>query len=184
MYRIFGTNAKTGGGVLFFSSWCTFQHRNYGIFACWANFGCFVVYLRTFWCIFSLLNRHGLCQMFYTSDIPDSILPGKTWRVRLFMQKNENIGFWSNCQSFCKFLLKYKVNPVILWKIQPEHGNFHRKFFKNLPKTEIFKCDLSRFWQIPCLLLNNVVAGWQNLAAFRRGQICKFYSVKYAIYTM
>ena len=50
-------------------------------------------------------------------------------KLRQFLQNSENIGgfnhlFWSNYQPFCKFLLKYKVNPVILGKTRLNLANF------------------------------------------------------------
>ena len=52
--------------------------------------------------------------------------------------------YWSNCQSFCNFLLKYRVTPVILWKIPPGYGNFAEtvifcfSFWQEYPSPDFF----------------------------------------------
>ena len=67
----------------------------------------------------------------------------------IFWQKIENVGcfthlFWTNWLSLCKFLLKYKATPVILWKIKPDFGKFYRKsnsscwFLKFYPSPKIY----------------------------------------------
>ena len=53
--------------------------------------------------------------------------------------------FWTNCQFLCNYPLKLKLTQVVLWKLKPEYGKFHRwcNFF------ELHKCHM---WQISCLI--------------------------------
>ena len=76
--------------------------------------------------------RHGICYMFYNSEIPEIFNCtrktqklwhfSKNWKCRMFFSYILN-----KLSFFCKFLVKNKVAPVILRKITPEFDKFHRK---------------------------------------------------------
>ena len=104
-----------------------------------------------------------LKNIFHYSTSWVVLAPSMQWRWEgwHFWQKIEKIEsftnlFRSNCQSFCKFLLKY--TPAILWKIKPEFGKLHKRvifrvnFWKFYPSLNIFytsaTCDKFHVWVI------------------------------------
>ena len=74
-----------------------------------------------------LSNDHIIClHISYYLEIKHpfsaNISISKIWECRMFCSF-----FWTNCQSFCRFLLKYKITSVILGNITPEFGKLQRK---------------------------------------------------------
>ena len=76
--------------------------------------------------------------MFYTSEIPFFSIYLKKRKSHNYWQKIDSGGCFTHllgtfCQFLCNYLLRYKLNPIILWKL-----NFHSKdifwryFSKNL----------------------------------------------------
>ena len=83
--------------------------------------------------------RQGIFKMFNTSKFPKNFN---------FTRKKTR-----NCQSFCKFLIKYKVSYFVKLKLQPEYVKFRRvtfhvsswKFYssqKNVICATCDKCDM------------------------------------------
>ena len=98
--------------------------------------------------------RHGICQIFYSSEIPNpfKFYPKETRKSQHFWQKIENWVCFTNLfstiyQFLCIYLLQYKLSPVILWKLLPEFGKFtelvigkHRHSHTRSRFLRAFKC--------------------------------------------
>ena len=114
-----------------------------------------------------VFGRHEICQMFYASEITEIFnFTQKNAHIATFLSKNWECGMFyfpilKKCQSFCTYILKYKVTLFIMWKIKPEFGKFHRmgnilhQFLRNLlkPKNILHKCHLwplskSGIWEL------------------------------------
>ena len=109
---------------------------------------------RTFISKLVAYTRHGICQnVLHQWDSQNVQFYPKKCVYRQFWQTIYNVGcfshlFWTNCQSFCKFLLKYKVNPVILGKTRLNLANFTEKEFFALV-IENFTQVHKYFTQVP-----------------------------------
>ena len=139
--------------------------------------------------------------MFYTTVwFPNfSILPERNaWIAPFLVKKNVDTRcfthlFWSNCQCFCKFLIKYKANPVILWKFSLDTAIFTVIiiFLKIYPSPDIFTLvpfvHLFHVWlSIPWngILIEkksfyiSIMLGWEHTSYLSRTRgrcPCKFF---------
>ena len=118
-----------------------------------------------FWLVYFMSWTMGLCicHIWYLADMKFVKCFTEITEIFNFIQKNTYIAtflsknwecgmFYSpilkKCQSFCTYILKYKVTLFIMWKIKPEFGKFHRmgnilhQFLRNLlkPKNILHKC--------------------------------------------
>ena len=102
-------------------------------------------------------GTRGICRMFYTSEIPFFSIYLKKRKSHNFWQKIDSGGCFTHllglfCQFLCNYLLRYELNPIILWKL-----NFTARIFFGVISRKIY---LIHLWQIPSLyagLLGDVV---------------------------